>query len=145
MRNPFLAIARTGIQTLKHRFPDLPAEATGLPTVTALPCQECGRCAASCPTRAITVHDGAVTHIGCGQCIGCQQCIRCCAAGTLAEDRTTYTAVRTRDALICSNRPYPRLTPAVLPVFRRSLHVREVSTGDNASDLEVIAGHQRPI
>ena len=43
------------------------------------------------------------------------------------------------EALIVSNRPAPVApAPAATP-FRRSLHIREVSTGDNATDLEVLA------
>jgi len=144
MRNPFLAIARTGTQTLMELFPDLPAEATGLPTVTATPCSGCGRCAANCPTQAISLREdaqGRVVELDRGLCIGCQRCIQYCPAGTLAEDRSTRTAVRTRAGLRLSNRPGTVIgTAPVSPIFRRSLHVREVATGDNASDLEVIAG-----
>ncbi|HEX2949166.1 MAG TPA: 4Fe-4S dicluster domain-containing protein [Armatimonadota bacterium] len=143
MRNPFLAIARTGIQTQRHLFPNLPAEATGLPTVTSACCAGCGHCAQSCPTQAITLGQderGCTVTVDRGRCLGCQRCVRCCPAGTLAEDRTTCTATRTREELVISNRPRPaNSTPSSTAMFRRSLHVREVATGDNASDLEVIA------
>jgi Ni,Fe-hydrogenase III small subunit/ferredoxin len=138
MRNPFLALIRTGSQTLRQLFPELPAEATGLPTVTAAPCSGCATCTAVCPTRAITVQGNAVT-LDRGRCLGCQACVRCCATGTLAEDRATSTATRARTALVISNRPQPAAQPDVPVIFRRSLHVREVATGDNASDLEVLA------
>lgn len=143
MRNPFLAIARTGTQTLRRLLPDLPPEATGLPTVTASPCRGCGACATSCPTRAIALTEdahGAIVALDRGLCIGCQGCLQCCPAGTLAEDRSTRTAVGTRDALVHCNRPRVLAQPATLALFRRSLHVRAVSTGDSASDLEVLAG-----
>ncbi|MHB9133034.1 MAG: NADH-quinone oxidoreductase subunit B family protein [Armatimonadota bacterium] len=141
MRNPFLALVRTGIQTQQDLFPELSADATGLPTVTDSPCSGCGRCVEECPTQAITLtRDGGV-ELDRGRCLGCQCCVRACPTGTLAEDRCTRTAVRSRDALILSNRPQPAThTAAVAHPFLRSLHVREVSTGDNASDLEVLAG-----
>ena len=143
MRNPLLAILKTSIQTQGHLFPDLPAEASGLPTVTDDPCSGCGQCARACPTRAITLGQdaqGMVVQLDRGRCLGCRECIECCPTRTLAEDRSTRTAVRTREACIIGNRPAPPATaPALPPIFRRSLHVREVSTGDNAADLEVIA------
>lgn len=143
MRNPFLAIARTGIQTQRQQFPDLPAEATGLPAVTEHPCDGCCRCVRACPAQAITLDKddlGTVVSLDRGRCVGCQECIAACPTGTLAEDRSTRTAVRTREQLILSNRPVR--TAPVTPVsrrFLRSLHIREVATGDNAADLEVIA------
>ena len=144
MRNPFVALARTGIQTQRELFPDLTEEATGLPTVTAAPCTGCGHCAAVCPTQAMTVSTdtaGLVVTLDRGHCLGCQQCLRACPTGTLAEDRSTRTATRTREALVLSNRPQPvPPTPVSSRCFCRSLHIREVSTGDNASDLEVLAG-----
>ncbi len=138
MRNPFLALVRAGTQTLTQSFPDLPTEATGLPTVTAASCRGCGACVAGCPTQAIVVAGDEVT-LDRGRCLGCGQCVRCCPTGTLAEERATRTAVRTRAELLLSNHPGPRTPSAALPLLRRSLHVREVSTGDSAGDLEVIA------
>jgi Ni,Fe-hydrogenase III small subunit len=89
-----------------------------------------------------------------------------CPTGTISPDRSTRIAVRHREELVLSNRrpgvqvfgrsgvqdrtyehepeclstehrtPEPR-TPNTL--FRRSLHVREVSTGCSATDQEVAA------
>lgn len=143
MRNPFLAIARTGLQTQQGLFPDLPIEATGLPAISPAQCSGCGRCAASCPTQAINVDkdaQGFVVTLDRGRCIGCQECIRTCPTYTLTEDRTTRTATCTREALVLCNRPQPVPSAPVSPRhFVRSLHIREVSTGDNAGDLEVLA------
>jgi len=143
MRNPLLAILGAGIITQTSNCPDLPAEATGLPTVGNSPCTGCGRCAENCPTKAITVtcdEHGPVVALDRGRCLGCQVCVTGCPAQTLVEDRTTRTATRTRDALIVTNRPTKgQPDSSDRAPFRRSLHVREVSTGDNAGDLEVLA------
>lgn len=144
MRNPFLAILHTGIQTSKHAFPELPAEATGLPTVSVTPCSGCGNCQRICPTQAITLENdeqGQIVTLDRGVCIGCQRCVRLCPTGTLTEDRSTRVATRRRDSLVLSNRmqPVSATLEASTSPFLRSLHVREVSTGDNVSDLEVIA------
>lgn len=143
MRNPFLAVLTTGILTQPALFPELPAEASGLPAVTDAACDGCGRCAAGCPLGAITLgadDRGPTVALDRGRCVGCQQCMAVCSAAVIVPDRATRTAVRTRAELVRTNRPSPVPPSAPSTPFRRSLHVREVSTGDNASDLEVLAG-----
>lgn len=143
MRNPFLALLTTGIITNPDICPELPADATGLPAVTGAACADCGRCAVACPTQAITLGedgDGRTVALDRGRCLGCRECVRACAAGVLCDDRSTRTATRTREALMLRNRPSAMDTAMPPRRFRRSLHVREVSTGDNATDLEVLAG-----
>lgn len=144
MHNALWAIITRGRLTQADVCPDLPEDATGLPTLTAAPCAglACSQCAAVCPTRAITVADehGGVVALDRGRCIGCQACVEACPSQTIVPDRSTRTAVRTRAELILTNRPAAgsrRLRPSKL--FGRSLHVREVSTGSNAADLEVLA------
>ncbi len=143
--NPLLAVLKTGILTQRDLCPDLPEEAIGLPAVAAAPCKgtECRRCVGVCPTSAITVAadaEGGVVALDRGRCIGCNACVEACPSGTLVADRSTRTAARTREALVLTNRPAPAApaAPAEGP-FRRSLHIREVSTGSNATDLEVLA------
>lgn len=160
MRNPLAAILSSGIVTQRDLFPDTPA-AFGLPMVTASPCEgtACRRCVDVCPTQAITmIADGArgMVALDRGCCIGCSGCIEACPSGTLAPDHSTRTAVRTREELVLTSRgrasaatPYRdperhtarQATGAPRPrtPFRRSLHIREVSTGCNATDLEVAA------
>ena len=159
MHNPLWAILTRGCLTQSKICPDLPEDATGLPTVTSESCDgaSCARCAAVCPTQAITISadaEGAVIALDRGRCIGCQACIEACPNATIIPDRSTRTAVRTRAELIQTNRfglPSPPATSASQRgakrptgsqgegLFHRSLHVREVSTGSNATDLEVIA------
>lgn len=142
MGNPLLTILKTGIITQRDMFPTLTDDANGLPTVTAspCPCTECGRCAKVCPTKAISVVGNAVA-LDRGRCIGCSSCLGVCTSGTIVRDLSTKTAVATREELILTGQSIANDRPVKsrLP-FRRSLHIREVSTGDNASDLEVIAG-----
>ena len=141
MENPLFTILKTGVITQRDLFPTLSDDANGLPTVTASPClgNECGRCAGVCPTKAISVEGNEVT-LDRGRCIGCNACIGICTSGTIIADRSTRTAVSTRGELVLANRPKLTMTlmQNKLP-FRRSMHIREVSTGDNACDLEVIA------
>ena len=141
MGNPLLTILKTGVITQRDMFPMLTDDAIGLPTVTATPCSgvECGRCARVCPAAAISVTGDAVA-LDRGRCIGCGNCLEICASGTLVRDLSTKTAVATREELILTgqNATRDKSSESQRP-FRRSLHIREVSTGDNASDLEIIA------
>ncbi|MEI7831851.1 MAG: 4Fe-4S dicluster domain-containing protein [bacterium] len=143
MRNPLLALLSTGIITQKELFPELPDEANGMPTVTDASCTGCGRCAAVCPLQAITLGTDAIgttVALDRGRCLGCQECVRACNSGTIIPDRSTRIATRTRAELVRSNRPSaPATTATVARPFQRSIHIREVSTGDNAADLELIA------
>ena len=139
MHNPLWAIISRGCLTQREVCPDLPEDATGLPTVTAAPCAGpgCGQCAAVCPTHAITVTSdeaGGVVVLDRGRCLGCQACVEACPAQTIVPDLSTRTTVRTRSELVLTNRPVT--APSTLPPdarFHRSLHVREVSTGSNAT------------
>ncbi|MEN6548072.1 MAG: 4Fe-4S dicluster domain-containing protein [Armatimonadia bacterium] len=145
MHNPLWAILTRGRLTNPDVCPELPEDATGLPTVTSAPCAgpSCAQCAAVCPTGAITVtsdEHGPLVALDRGRCIGCQACIEACPSKTIVTDRSTRTAVRTREELILTNRPTePSTAPVWQKLFHRSLHVREVSTGSNATDLEVLA------
>ena len=122
-------------------FPALPDGANGLPTVTASACSgnKCRLCASVCPVHAIGVTGDTVT-LDRGRCIGCNACLEVCTSGTLTRDLSTQTAVASREELLLTNRPMPTAASAQIQhPFRRSMHIRAVSTGDNASDLEIIA------
>jgi Ni,Fe-hydrogenase III small subunit/ferredoxin len=165
MSNPLLSLLTAGRATAPTLCPDLPEEAVGLPAVGSTPCEgaACRACADVCPTAAIQVSEdtqGGVVALDRGRCIGCSACLGACPTGTLLPDRSTRTAVRRREELVLTNRPggsegvgvgADPLTPTptrqgsdpaprpLSPAFRRSLHVREVSTGCNATDQEVAA------
>jgi Ni,Fe-hydrogenase III small subunit/ferredoxin len=144
MANPLLIVAKTGIVTKREWFPDLTPEAHGLPAFSLQPCVAgCRQCAAACPTEAVTV-TGQGVLLDRGLCLGCNACVRVCPAGTLVPDRSVKTAVRTRGELRLASVGQPLALPATAPAaprspFYRSLQVREVSTGDSASDAEVNA------
>lgn len=130
-------------------FPDLPEHALGLPALTNEPClgESCSKCVHSCPTGAISIDaETRVPSVSLdrGLCVTCGACIAGCPTGAIVSDRSTKTAVRRREDLVLSqaaytdqplNEPLPR---AVTP-FKSSVDIREVSTGCNATDLEVAA------
>jgi Ni,Fe-hydrogenase III small subunit/NAD-dependent dihydropyrimidine dehydrogenase PreA subunit len=148
--NPLLVLLTARRATADAICPDLPEEAAGLPTVGDAPCEgaACRACADVCPTAAIQVSEdaaGGLVALDRGRCIGCGECLRACPTGTLLLDRSTRTAARRREELVLTNRPAddsssaPASPAPLSPLFRRSLHVREVSTGCSATDQEVAA------
>jgi Ni,Fe-hydrogenase III small subunit/NAD-dependent dihydropyrimidine dehydrogenase PreA subunit len=144
-RNPLLAVLTGGMATQHSVCPDLPDAALGMPAIAESACEgaHCRRCAEVCPTQAILVTEdelGGVVALDRGRCIGCNACIEACPSGVIVSDRSTRTATRTRDELALTNRLRAKVepTPSSRP-FLRSIHIREVSTGCNATDQEVAA------
>jgi Ni,Fe-hydrogenase III small subunit/NAD-dependent dihydropyrimidine dehydrogenase PreA subunit len=143
MIRTLLHLARTGTVTQRELFPDLPEYSRGLPMVTEQPCAGgCSACAEACPTDAIALDDGGVA-LDRGRCIACGGCVESCPTGTIVADRRTAVAVRRREDLVlrapAAAPPLPTQSGTRPAPFLRSLHVRSVSTGDNASDLELQA------
>ena len=137
--------------TLQTICPPLDASARGLPALTEQPCSGtgCNACVELCPTDAITVLNeqtasgSAKVAVDLGACIGCGLCFQNCPTGTIAETLSTRNATKSREALVLTNEkidaaptdaPAP---PAKSNPFHRSLHVRVVSTGCSACDLEI--------
>jgi Ni,Fe-hydrogenase III small subunit/ferredoxin len=141
MRNIIKSIINTGILTNSDICPELPVEADGLPAISAAPCrgEKCGKCAAVCPMKAIEIKGEKIT-LDRGRCLGCHSCTGCCPSGTIIHNRSTRTAVLRREDLILTNADKVQndRKSATSP-FINSLHIREVSTGCNACDLEVLA------
>ena len=143
MLSALLHAVRQKRATDPTNFPHLPEHARNLPRLTAEPClgESCGWCAGLCPTGAIALGGGAIS-LDRGLCIGCRACVEACPTGAIAPDYSTRTAVRRREDLVLVQ---PRGAPAEVPgppaetPFCRSVDVRVVSTGCNATDLEVAA------
>lgn len=149
MLSTLIHLLRAGTATQREMFPALPAWNRGLPRLADPPCNAndgCRACVDSCPADAIAVipePDGGRVSLDRGRCIACGACTEICPTGTIREDRSTTVAAGTRSELVLTNKPPESLaaTSSAGNPFRRSIHIREVSTGDNASDLEVAAAN----
>ncbi len=146
MINTLLSVLRTGRATTTDLLPDLPAQALRLPMVTDQPCAAgdgCRACVEVCPTAAISLlpeaEGGPLVSLDRGRCLTCGLCTDACPTATLAPDRSPRVAARSRADLVLTNRPSEpqQATRRQRSPLARSLHIREVSTGDNATDMEV--------
>ncbi len=153
MIRTLIQLLKTGNVTQQSLFPDLPSYSRGLPCITGEPCSSgkgCSACVDVCPTEAIVLTPStgrATIHLDLGRCIDCSECISVCPTGTITENRETKTAVRTRESLVLTNNAPEKnshnlaIPPPGKSLFHNSLSIREVSTGDNASDLEAASAN----
>ncbi len=141
---------QTPVQTNRNLLADLSDDNRGLPILTDSPCHHtegCTLCAEECVASAIVLQQDREPHVtlDLGACIACGRCTDVCPTGTITVSRSTRRAVTRRDDLVLKSGdivPVPVL--ASKSPFRNSMVVRYVSTGDNATDMEVGAC-QNPI
>ncbi len=138
-----------GTVTAKSLFPDLEEGVRGLPKLTSAACdgKECNACVGLCPTDAIEIKGQGSTSkvsLDLGACIACGLCVAHCPTGTIANNPSTKTARLSSEDLVLSN--VSSLSDAGDPqsglikadgIFKRSIHLRVVSTGCSACDLEI--------
>ena len=151
MLDLFGYLIKQGVATQTKICPDMAKGVRGLPKLTEAPCQTgCSACADVCPTDAIKlfkIDETGHISLDLGTCIGCGLCIENCPTGTIVNNPTTRTAVRTREALILSsdkqNKAKEEEKKEAKPVknqnnlFSRSVAARVVSTGCSACDMEI--------
>ncbi|MBI1755621.1 MAG: 4Fe-4S dicluster domain-containing protein [Fimbriimonas ginsengisoli] len=101
-----------------------------------------------CPTGAIQLSgdpENPDVSLDRGLCVTCGACIAGCPTQTIVADPSTKSAVIHREELVLYSKPTETKPIAALDgvkalgPFRRSVDVRVVSTGCNATDLEVAA------
>jgi len=118
----------------------------GMPRYHPELCREgCAECAEICPTRAITIADGAVSEvpleIDYGRCVVCQLCTEACPTGALTPSSDWAFGVRRRADLVWQTGSAAGEAAAeTTSGFRRSLHIRHVDAGScNGCESELLA------
>ena len=128
--------------------PALPDRHGGSLRVSAAGCpQGCSECVSVCPTGAITSSSPKGISLDLGRCLFCSECVAACPHGAIKQTGDHRMAVRRREDLILGapGREEVRLAAALdaklLKLFGRSLRLRQVSAGGDASaeaDLNVL-------
>jgi Ni,Fe-hydrogenase III small subunit len=135
---------RQGHRTFSYPelVPELPERFLGRPRIAAGPCPPgCADCLALCPVKALDLTpQGPVLDMG--RCVFCGDCASACPRKTIVFTRDHRIASRSREGLIITPAdPGPQPGEAI-PLFRRSLRLRQVSAaGCNAceADCNVLA------
>ncbi len=101
LRERLLRPLRNGPLTARHPAvaPSPPPAARGLPVLDPARCDASGACVAACPTRAITLAEGA-WRLDLGRCIFCAACADACPDGAIALTGRIELAARDQSAVI---------------------------------------------
>jgi len=130
-----------------------PSIARGFPALDPALCRGHAACAASCPTGAIRVEDGASGgwrwSLDLGRCVACGRCAEVCPTEALRIDPAYEFVYPRREDLVRSvtfqatsadplPRPAEALRVRIHTIFGRSLHIRHLDVGsDNGADWEM--------
>jgi Ni,Fe-hydrogenase III small subunit/Pyruvate/2-oxoacid:ferredoxin oxidoreductase delta subunit len=114
--------------------PELPERFVGRPVVDGAKCaSDCDRCAAACPTDAITLEGpDRRPALDMGRCLFCRECESACPNGAIAFTRQHRLAASCREDLVVRDsvsRALVRLEETTRRIFGRSLKLRQVSAG----------------
>jgi len=121
--------------------PVLPDRLRGLPVLSPEKCPDgCGKCAASCPTDAISTDERGL-RLDLGRCLFCTACSEACPTGAVRYTTEHRVAARSRAELILRGAEGPRidaLEEKLRRLYGRSLKLRQVSAGGcNACEADV--------
>jgi Ni,Fe-hydrogenase III small subunit/ferredoxin len=130
---------RQGKRTIAYpaSAPTLPDRFRGLPVLDDSKCPDgCRACIEICPTDAIAPENEGLA-LDMGRCLFCNDCVTACPEGAIQFSQDYRLATRTREKLIVRSgqalelaRP---LEQKMLRLFGRSLKLRQVSAGGDAS------------
>ena len=130
---------RQGYRTFRYPelTPELPDRFLGRPRIAAAPCPSgCADCLALCPVNALELTpQGLALDMGC--CVFCGECARVCPRKSIVFTRNHRIASRSREGLIVTSADPGPQPGEPIPLFRRSLRLRQVSAaGCNACEAD---------
>ena len=122
--------------------PVMPERYIGIPVIDSSECREdCRRCIDICPVDAVAKKEGRIS-IDLGKCIFCGKCAGVCRSKCIVFSKDFSMAVTDRSALNITDhtvlRKAEKLKKEILRIFKRSLHLRQVSAGGcNACEADI--------
>lgn len=111
--------------------PDLPERFQGRPVIQGICRENCRICVDLCPAKAVELKDRG-PRIDTGRCLFCGKCAAACPSQAITFTREFRLAARTREDLVVGpgSPAYPdALVEKARSLFGRSLKLREVSAG----------------
>ncbi|MBF0407002.1 MAG: NADH-quinone oxidoreductase subunit NuoB [Candidatus Riflebacteria bacterium] len=142
MLNILSARFQQGFRTIKYPDapPTIPDRLRGLPVIRNGICKNgCEECKNSCPTAAITCHEGI--KIDLGRCIFCNSCVEACPTEALRFSNDHRLSVSNRADAIADSKGIKlaaQLEEKMRLLFGRSLNFRQVSAGGcNGCEVDI--------
>jgi Ni,Fe-hydrogenase III small subunit/formate hydrogenlyase subunit 6/NADH:ubiquinone oxidoreductase subunit I len=112
--------------------PTLPERFCGKPVIQSTKCQaDCTMCMKECPTQAVRRNDSTLS-IDLGRCLFCARCAAVCPTGAITFGKDHRLGANSRDNLVlCEQaaRQARALDDRARSLFGRSLKLRQVSAG----------------
>ena len=139
----FFSRMKQGHRTVAYPIaaPTLPDRFRGHPVIDPTRCPSgCRECVEACPTDAVRFDDKGL-GLDLGRCLFCQDCVSACPERAIRYTSEHRMATRRREDLLVRGGVLARaqaLDDKMLRLFRRSLKLRQVSTGGcNGCEAEV--------
>lgn len=136
MLNLLKKIMNTGTVTESYDAAPVSERFRGELQVGGMACGACNKCIAVCPSKAISLHNGACT-VNNRACLFCGRCVEVCEREAL-KHTSNYKLAQLGGAL--AETAGEELKKQIRRTLGRSLHIRHVDAGScNACDFEMSA------